>query len=457
MQKINKKPLVSFLILMIGLPMNAVLPYARHCAVKGVNEASSAGFLLLGHPPFLATIWLLSILLLLLLIILIIITYRYRRCFKQYQKKYQELEDVSKEQKMDGFHAGFLPNLKNEIRPSLLFVISTISSMIKEETDTDKKEKIRLILHNVNQLLLLANQFVDWQEMSGKGVEKEISQEALNPFAPTSSKETEQSVSKYEKPLVLLVDGDDEKRSSLRQKLLAHYNVSEAANGVEGLQKVVQEHPNLILSDVVMPQMDGYEFCRKVKENPDTADIPFLILTDQITQKQQIEGFKSGANDYLAKPFKLEILCLRMENLLNMQPKPSAQIANKSLSDSCDDGILSEEPQLSALDEKLLKEITDYIETNVSDENLNVETLSSAMRMSRVQLYRRVLALTGNTPSEIIRNIRLKRAEQMLHDKDYTVSEIAYMVGFGNPRYLSKYFVEVYGMTPSVYRKKFKT
>ena len=196
----------------------------------------------------------------------------------------------------------------------------------------------------------------------------------------------------------------------------------------------------------MMPVMDGNELCKAVKGNKRTADIPFIMLTARLAQEHQIEGLANGADDYVTKPFNLEMLYMRINNLLKW---------HNAVPDKQQDKL---EPKLkhieiTSLDKQLVNDATKYVDDNISDTTLNVESMAKALGMSRVQLYKRLLPVTGSTPTEFIREIRLRRAEQLLRESQLSISEVAYRVGFNNPRYFSKYFKEMYGVMPSQYKK----
>ena len=318
------------------------------------------------------------------------------------------------------------------------------------------------------------------------------------------------------KPKVLLVDDSDDFREFMSEVLSENYVVEEAVNGKEAWEKLqTQPLPDIILSDVMMPEMDGNELCKLAKENELTADIPFVILTARLASEHKKEGLENGADEYITKPFDIDLLNLRIRNLMkwakrknanfsNAQPlsATSATGHNASYSDSSDDGTFhghgmsmgtfASDGSLSAVgsmnsdiyqpgnhqgngtptalaeedapvvqeyvmtegDKKFLRNVDIYIRDNMGDPDTGVESMSSHLCISRVQLYKRMVSLTGTTPSEYLRAKRIHWAEELLRTGDYTVSEIAYKVGFNNPRYFSKYFQDEYGMTPSQYKKK---
>lgn len=318
------------------------------------------------------------------------------------------------------------------------------------------------------------------------------------------------------KPKVLLVDDSDDFREFMSEVLSENYVVEEAVNGKEAWEKLqTQPLPDIILSDVMMPEMDGNELCKLAKENELTADIPFVMLTARLASEHKKEGLENGADEYITKPFDIDLLNLRIRNLMkwakrknanfsNAQPlsATSATGHNASSSDSSDDGTFhghgmsmgtfASDGSLSAVgsmnsdiyqpgnhqgngtptalaeedapvvqeyvmtegDKKFLRNVDIYIRDNMGDPDTGVESMSSHLCISRVQLYKRMVSLTGTTPSEYLRAKRIHWAEELLRTGDYTVSEIAYKVGFNNPRYFSKYFQDEYGMTPSQYKKK---
>jgi signal transduction histidine kinase/ligand-binding sensor domain-containing protein/DNA-binding response OmpR family regulator len=242
---------------------------------------------------------------------------------------------------------------------------------------------------------------------------------------------------------VMIVDDSEDFLDFMGNILGENYNVILAHNGKEALDLIARHKPDIILSDVMMPEMDGNELCRCVKKNPETERIPFVMLTARLAEEHKIEGLENGADDYITKPFNLDLLNLRIINLIKWHNSAGV------------DGKIHphiKEVRITSLDEKLVKNATDYVERNLSNSELSVEDLSSALNMSRVHLYKKLLSLTGNTPSEFIRLIRLRHAEQLLRQSQLSVSEISYQVGFNNPRYFSKYFKDMYGVIPSVYK-----
>lgn len=248
-----------------------------------------------------------------------------------------------------------------------------------------------------------------------------------------------------EKPLALIVDDNEDLIDFMKDALSLYFRVKSANNGREAWQMIPDLMPDIIVSDVMMPEMDGNELCRWVKSDKRTSNIPFILLTAKQAIEDKVEGLTIGADDYVTKPFNLEVLVLRMRKLIDWSRK------NKSRTH------IDPEPSeivITSLDEQLVAKAIKYVEDHISRPDLSVEVLSRELGMSRVQLYKKLLQITGKTPTEFIRIIRLKRAMQFLRESQLNVSEIAYNVGFNNPKYFTKYFKEEFGVLPSVFQEK---
>ncbi|WP_165939999.1 hybrid sensor histidine kinase/response regulator transcription factor [Dyadobacter psychrotolerans] len=246
---------------------------------------------------------------------------------------------------------------------------------------------------------------------------------------------------------VLIIEDNEEFRHYLKENLLPYYNVIEAGNGKEGWQKTLSHHPELIVSDIAMPEMDGITLSQKIKADKRTKHIPIILLTASTGEQQQLDGLNSGANDYLTKPFNFEILNAKMNNLI---------LLNRLLK-----GVYSrhiklsgQQPQNESSQEKLLKDMLTYIEDNLHTSQLSVENLSRHVGMSRGTLYSKVLEMSGQTPIEFIRSIKLEKAAVLLENSDLSISQISYMTGFTAPNYFAKSFKAKFNMLPTEYKAK---
>ena len=252
------------------------------------------------------------------------------------------------------------------------------------------------------------------------------------------------------KKKLLLVEDNHEFREYLKTELSLSYLILEAENGDEGFRLALEKEPDLIISDLMMPVIDGFGLCNMIKNNIRTSHIPFILLTASFDVDNMKRGYKEGADSYLTKPFNNDILLSRIENLLQ----------RRLYRQKCFQNNLEIEPAnitISSLDEKLIEKAIKIIENNISDPDFSVEILSSEMAMSRMNLYRKINSITGTSPSEFIRSIRLKKAAHLLSQGNLNSTEVAYSVGFNSPAYFARQFKELFGISPKEYKAKIIT
>jgi signal transduction histidine kinase/ligand-binding sensor domain-containing protein/DNA-binding response OmpR family regulator len=259
-----------------------------------------------------------------------------------------------------------------------------------------------------------------------------------------ASKSSEHILDSGKKPIILLIEDNDDLRFYLKDNLKQSFHIMEAVNGKDGWQKTLAMHPDLVVSDIAMPEMNGLDLCTKIRHDERTAHTPIILLTALSEEADLLAGTECGANDYITKPFNFEILLSKINGLLQMQQTLKKTYQKQVEIQAQDMDIISE-------DQKFLKNTLACIEKNITNPNFSVEELSRQMSLSRVSLYKRLLTLTGKTPVECIRTIRLKRAVQLLEKSKLSIASIAYEVGFNNPTYFSKVFKEEYGTLPSEY------
>ncbi|UEG54993.1 response regulator [Mucilaginibacter daejeonensis] len=247
-------------------------------------------------------------------------------------------------------------------------------------------------------------------------------------------------------PLILLAEDNYELRKYLKSCFVDNYQILEAENGLQALDLSRQHLPDLIISDVMMPEMDGLEFCRRIKGDAYTSHVPVILLTARAPIEYQIEGIETGANDYMTKPFNVRLLSLKMRNLLLEQQKLRDKYKAKVV-------IQAQVNDAVSPDERLLDRLVRYIDERISDTDLGVDDLCNEVGMSRSQLYRKLKAISGLTVADMIRSIRLKRSQVLLKDSRYNVSEVAYMVGFNDVDYFRKCFKAEFAVSPSEFVK----
>ena len=243
------------------------------------------------------------------------------------------------------------------------------------------------------------------------------------------------------RPLVLIIDDNNGMRAYLRSILKDRYNVSEAADGRQGLEKARREVPKLIVCDVMMPVMDGLEFTRQLKEDIATSHIPVVLLTARSLPEQREKGYETGADSYLTKPFSGQVLLSRIDNLLR------SRTLLRSLF-SGDKAEAAEEERLCSQDKTFVTRLREIIQQHLADSDFSVERLGEEIGLSRVQLYRKVKVLTGKTPVELLRKARLMKARTMVTTTDRSIAEIAYATGFTSPSYFNKCFKDEFGVSP---------
>ena len=247
--------------------------------------------------------------------------------------------------------------------------------------------------------------------------------------------------------IMLLVDDNADVRYFVKSHFSSTYHVLEAANGVEGWDVALKTIPDIIISDVLMPDMDGFEFCQKIRKDERTSHIPILLLTALGSREHEIEGLSHGADDYITKPFDLGILQTKVENILSVRQSLKQKYTGEML-------LQPRNILLNSPDERFLQKAIDVVETNIADPDLDIERFASEIGVSRMQLYRKLNALTEMTVKEFVRNIRLKRAAQLLVQKKMNVSEVAYAVGFKDLSHFRKCFRQEFGMSSSEYIEK---
>ncbi len=260
---------------------------------------------------------------------------------------------------------------------------------------------------------------------------------------PNQARHIDELIQPYQtdKPEVLIIDDNIDIRTYLRSVLSEKYNVSEAADGKAGLELARKIVPDIVLSDIMMPVMDGLAFCQQLKTDKAISHIPVILLTARSLDEQRAEGYEHGADAYLSKPFSLRLLLSRIDNLIESRKKLN-QTWSKGVEDD-EIGNLSNE-----IDKSFLKQLRKIIQENLANSDLSVGQIGDEIGLSRVQLYRKVKALTGYSPVEILRKARLTRARHLLQTTERTVSEVAYAVGFSTPSYFSKCYKDEFGENP---------
>ena len=295
--------------------------------------------------------------------------------------------------------------------------------------------------------LPLGNDYLKKEEMQTEASEDSLAtlvQPALQDFVEEVQEEPLQGAASMFRYKLLVVEDDKEIRKYLREILGREYQVLEAEDGLQGLELVIKELPDCVITDVMMPEMDGIELCKKIKTNEKTCHIPVILLTAKTAIEQRIEGLEVGADSYIPKPFNVTHLRTRVRKLIELRRSIKEKYEGKH-------ELREEDIKIKSVDEKMLEKIDQIIKEQISDPNLSVETLSRQIGVSRSQLQRKFKQLTNQNPSDYLKTARLRYAASLLVTKNLSISEVTYEAGFSSLSHFSNSFRDFYGMSPSRY------
>ena len=246
------------------------------------------------------------------------------------------------------------------------------------------------------------------------------------------------------KKRILIVEDHDDVRAYLKEQLEEWYNVLDAPDGEAGEQLAIEHNPDLIISDIMMPKVDGIELCRRIKTNVQTSHIPVVLLTARTADDIKINSYEVGADSYIAKPFNFDLLLVRIRKLIELQERRKQEFRRNI---RVNPSVIT----ITSLDEQLMQKALEHIERNMDNPEYSVEALSRDLGMSRMNLYRKLQSITGHTPTEFIKTLRLKRAAQLLQGSQLNIVEVSDRVGFSSSSYFTKCFKEQFGVLPTQY------
>ena len=382
-----------------------------------------------------AITWL-ALCLVFLLLVLFVVIYRYQL---------QKARIVDERNKMEREQLDFYTQVSHELRTPLTLIEGPLNQLATtndiQKASTEATGLLAIVQRNTHQLSEIINKMLDMQ-VKGKGGDNQTIEKMDVASAPLPDKGSHMDYT------VLIVDDNADVRAYLRSILQDQYQINEAADGQQGLALANEIVPDLIVSDVMMPIMNGLEFCHRVKDNTATSHIPVILLTARAMSHHQIEGYESGADAYITKPFSADLLQARISNLLASRIKLKALFtATTNTEESNSQNEKTNEQVVK--EDAFLKKFHTFIDNNMTDSDLSVETIGAELGLSRVQLYRKVKALTGLSPVELLRKARLQKAKELIKGTDKTIAEVAYEVGFTAPSYFTKCFKEEFGISPS--------
>lgn len=378
-------------------------------------------------------------------VVLLLIMIFYRR------KVRREKEKLNKQRKqMADDKIAFFTNVSHQLRTPLTLVSGPLNRLMQADNYTEEQKMLlQVVSRNVGQLETLTADVLNFKEQvdamnqasTDEACEKELSQHVLRDSRHQML--LQQDVE--ELSTILIVDDNEDIRSYLRVLLAGQYYVIEASDGQNGLRLAKESVPDLIVSDVMMPVMDGLTFCSKIKEDEVTSHIPVILLTARSDESQRIKGYEHGADAYITKPFNDHLLLVRISNLLQARRQKKNDEAKQMLSA---EDIQTDEPG----ERMFLERFKKAAKSHIGDANLRMDDLGSELSLSKVQMYRKVKALTGKTPAEVLREMRMQKAYSLLKQTDKTISEVAAEVGFAIPGYFSACFKKQFGINPTELR-----
>lgn len=378
-------------------------------------------------------------------VVLLLIMIFYRR------KVRREKEKLNKQRKqMADEKIAFFTNVSHQLRTPLTLVSGPLNRLMQADNYTEEQKMLlQVVSRNVGQLETLTADVLNFKDQvdvmnqasTDEASEKELSQHVLRDSRHQML--LQQDVE--ELSTILVVDDNEDIRTYLRVLLSDHYYVIEASDGQNGLRLAKESVPDLIVSDVMMPVMDGLTFCSKIKEDEVTSHIPVILLTARSEESQRIEGYEHGADAYITKPFSDNLLLVRISNLLQARRQRKNDEAKQMLSA---EDIQTDEPG----ERMFLERFKKAAKSHIGDANLRMDDLGSELSLSKVQMYRKVKALTGKTPAEVLREMRMQKAYSLLKQTDKTISEVAAEVGFAIPGYFSACFKKQFGINPTELR-----
>lgn len=383
-----------------------------------------------------------SITALIAIVLLVVALILIWRAVVQLRRAGRKIKELSREQTL------FYTNARHQLRTPLTLIEGPLRQLAGSETLKDAdRQLVDILQRNVSQLSRIVYDVLNFRKEVPPTVddysvaireERQNVEDAVQKGRVELLKNDREGLAS-----ILIVDDNEDMRNYLHTLLCDRYHVVEAADGESGLTLARESVPDLIVSDVMMPVMDGLQFCKKIKENEVTSHIPVILLTARSTDEQQMEGLGSGADAYMTKPFNADLLLARIDNLL----KSRRQLRRLFMAHSFDSK--EEEKQLKTVDKRFINQLRQTILKRMGESDLKMDDLGTELGMSRVQLYRKVKALTGLSPVELLREMRLQRAHKLLETTDLTVSQVAYDVGFSTPGYFTTCFKKQFGKYPT--------
>ena len=411
------------------------------------------------HPTFWETIWgklliaLLVIIAISFIIHVILLRHRARMLREINKMKIQFFTDVS-----------------HKLRTPLTLIEGPVSEVLSEGSlSQDVRQHLEMVKRNAQRMLVLVNKMLKYSKQRGVYITEAEADDISTPATDIVPQDSTKQAVEEGAPKLLIVEDDNDLRAFLYSILSNKYNVILAENGKIGLEKATSEQPDFIITDVTMPEMDGLTMVQQIKQNPDICHIPIVVLSAKASLEDRLQGLKEGIDDYITKPFSATYLRQRIENIIAQrhllqrtwlgQLGSSENIipATASLSDAGQAEAPRREyrleaPEIVDTDQEMMEKLMEFLEANISEQDLKIEDMADAVNLGRTVFYGKIKSIVGMAPFDFLRHIRMQRAEDLISRSHMNISEVAYAVGFTDPKYFTKCFKKETGMTPTEYR-----
>ncbi len=413
------------------------------------------------HPTFWETFW--GKLLILLLVVLAIAIIIHVILLRHRAKMQRDLTMMKTQ---------FFTDVSHKLRTPLTLIGGPVNEVLNESSlSQDVRQHLEMVKRNASRMLVLVNKMLNYSMEHGVYItDTEASDDSIPKTGSVLQNHDQQPVDD-EAPKLLIVEDNDDLRTFLFSILANRYVVLLAENGKVGLQKASLEQPDFIITDVTMPEMDGLTMVHQIKQNPDICHIPIVVLSAKASLEDRLQGLKEGIDDYITKPFSATYLRQRIENIIAQRSMLQRTWleklggAEKQLPDVVEQSDEAkakspqreyrlEAPEIVDTDQEMMERLMKYLEEHISDQNLKIEDMADAVNLGRTVFYGKIKSIVGMAPFDFLRHIRMQRAEDLISNSQMNISEIAYSVGFTDPKYFTKCFKKETGMTPTEYRDK---
>lgn len=415
------------------------------------------------HPTFWETIWgkliiaLLAIIVISFIIHVILLRHRARMLREINKMKIQFFTDVS-----------------HKLRTPLTLIEGPVSEALNEKNlPHDVRQHLEMVKRNAMRMLVLVNKMLKYSKQRGVYITEAETDDISTPATDIPLQESIKPTVEEGAPKLLIVEDDNDLRAFLFSILSNKYNVILAENGKIGLEKATSEQPDFIITDVTMPEMDGLTMVQQIKQNPDICHIPIVVLSAKASLEDRLQGLKEGIDDYITKPFSATYLRQRIENIIaqrqllqrtwlgqlggaeNNNPEATPLSDSEEITmDTPRREYRLEAPEIVDTDQEMMEKLMKFLEANISEQDLKIEDMADAVNLGRTVFYGKIKSIVGMAPFDFLRHIRMQRAEDLISRSQMNISEVAYAVGFTDPKYFTKCFKKETGMTPTEYRDK---